>query len=943
MFKWLLVLFQRVLRWPRHTRKEEQEEDEAEVPRRPEPVRDLNLSSLRHRLAVHYELHFGKDLNVLWGTLGAWLMILVLAIFWRIHKCRRRNPAPRRGRPPGRPPPLRKQLSTRAIVPIAGEQGKTAKAKHHAPLAKIHLQPLGTTSGTVFETAPQHAADEELLMSILGNPKKEREKPQASAKQVIRVLCASRAHALAIALRGNRNDAASIARTLRAMDWNAVDEGFAQCVMGVFPTEAERKNLAEHMHELEKVRDIDRQAAILATVPRGASRLELLVLARRCEEDYFQARRALRVIRSACVQLYSSARLQKLMAMVVSAANKADGRFDASGFCLQGLLQLPHAKGSSGLSIVHFVTIECRLKSTDFDRQLQEELQSVPEASRWDSQDLPRRLKDLLTARQSALVELRNGTDEYYAGDGVGDLGVARAKLIALATRCRVFFRSLKKDVERTALAINACEKYLCFTQSKDPVSDTPKALPASAQCSECEREEHEVRTGVLRIVASFMESFAKAWKDTEVRQRNLEKIEKRLARVDSRAHGGSKIRTASAPITSRRRSCNVDTNVNLALEDTSACKKRHTVGTVADNYGKDDDDDKGCCKGNAEPNPPSEQNELLQMARQRLKRNSSLCKAYLKDNEGSANVKSPRGAVSPGPRARDALSKALAAASPVVKSKSQSDGQEGQESKCTNSGHDAMPASLALALPRPKEKKKSTSREGRKSKPTSKSRDALTKHRGARFGWSPSKSPSTDREESQKKLNSAPFHLAEPRLRGITQADQQPQLGEISRGNASGRRWVGHGNGTPRGQHRRRCSQEASTSNVPLGPAFGQAFAPAAPEIIPTPSALTDSTSCKWFGPSGSDRPPSPLSKDTTSTSSEMGVGVGFAWRQKTTDSEDTLSIGGDSSNLGDNLRRWSRRDTTPVRTAKKAVKSVAVEAAAPGERRWSRTSSFK
>ncbi|CAK0858063.1 unnamed protein product [Prorocentrum cordatum] len=163
----------------------------------------------------------------------------------------------------------------------------------------------------------------------------------------------------------------------------------------------------------------------------AAGRTERAGLPPSMEGEVQLARAALRTVRLACVELRASTRFQAAVAMLQGAARAALGSPAAPGFELEGLLQLADTRGASGLSVVHYVCLECHLADPGFLSGLQAELRHVP-----------------LAARAAGALA---GIPEQLAGMD----GVARAALRELGAGRG------GHEASRTRAAVAACEHFL--------------------------------------------------------------------------------------------------------------------------------------------------------------------------------------------------------------------------------------------------------------------------------------------------------------------------------------------------------------------------------------------------------------------------------------------------------------------------------------------------
>mmetsp|Transcript_24321 Transcript_24321/g.54145 ORF Transcript_24321/g.54145 Transcript_24321/m.54145 type:complete len:684 (+) Transcript_24321:76-2127(+) len=432
------------------------------------------------------------------------LLLLALIVITQRNRFRQLGKAifTRRRSAPGRP------VASRSM-PGPPPPKRTAPAKkpvpQKKPLTSIHLKPLGSVHGTVFEEAATAPANEELLASVLGSatqPSKDTMERKVSAPDQICLLDGRRAQNLAIAMRGAKVGVAELVMAMRGMDSNVLAEEVVEALALAYPSPEEVKLLQQYPGLPSALRDIDRDALALAAVPRGASRLRLLAIASGFEVANSRVHEALRTARIACLELRTSSRLHKVFRMAHHAASKADHRFVGPGFALGGLLQLKDARGTSGLSIIHYVCIECRLSEANFVDSLLAELRHVPLAAAAAVGSVPERLQELYRLERGALHELRSGRDEYYREAGPSRC-TAFARLVALITRTKVAARCLQREATRTAKVLRYCELFLGYERNGVSTGGLAESLDTAA----------------IGIVASFLECFKKSWKETSAQQ----------------------------------------------------------------------------------------------------------------------------------------------------------------------------------------------------------------------------------------------------------------------------------------------------------------------------------------------------------------------------------------------------------------------------------------
>ncbi|CAE7209916.1 FH14 [Symbiodinium sp. CCMP2592] len=353
---------------------------------------------------------------------------------------------------------------------------------------------------TVFGDA--HAAndlDTDALASLL-NGTRTNTAPKSRAihhkkTEGIKVLDDSRAQNIAIVLSKLPVSSEDVCEVLRTLDFSrlALSYDIVELLTSILPTPEETQKLLSHEDCPERLRDIEQKVLPFCFLPRAAARLRLFRFAASHAESAATYLQRCRTLDLAALEAKSSQELRKILALILRIGNYinhgirdvSDGA-GACAFSIQTLAAIASFRLGS-MSTLQFLCVTCRRQNPRFLDALQLSLKHVPKAAREKSVHLKSCIQAFRKEVDFAGMEVSTMPEDQLSEVTAGLLKDLNAEALQLESSL--------------AMAYGKCEeaqRYLCT--SEDKANDaTPPAYES-----------------LFLHLSDFLESFRKAWRETE-------------------------------------------------------------------------------------------------------------------------------------------------------------------------------------------------------------------------------------------------------------------------------------------------------------------------------------------------------------------------------------------------------------------------------------------
>ncbi|CAE7213816.1 FH3 [Symbiodinium sp. CCMP2456] len=406
------------------------------------------------------------------------------------------------------PPPKGKGRGSNSSAKGKGK-GKEAKereegkAKGTAPFGRrmhwVQPQYQQPEHDTVFGDADAaFDLDTDALASLL-NGTRTNTAPKSRASQHkkpegIKVLDASRAQNIAIVLSKLPVSSEDVCEALGSLDFSrlALSDDMVELLTSVLPTPEETQKLQSHKDCPEQLRDIEQKVLPFCFLPRATARLRLFRFAASHAESAATYLQRCRTLDLAAMEVKSSQELRKVLALILRIGNYINhGMKDMGGgacaFSIETLAAITSFRLGS-MSTLQFLCVTFRRANPGFLDALQMSLKDVQKAAREKSVHLKSCIQAFQKEVDFAEREVSLMPEDQLASE------VTSRLLQDLHAEALELENSL-------AIAFGKCDEvqeYLCT--SEDKATD---AAPPPYE-------------NLFLHLSDFLESFQKAWKETE-------------------------------------------------------------------------------------------------------------------------------------------------------------------------------------------------------------------------------------------------------------------------------------------------------------------------------------------------------------------------------------------------------------------------------------------
>ncbi|CAE7235524.1 FH14, partial [Symbiodinium necroappetens] len=310
----------------------------------------------------------------------------------------------------------------------------------------------------------------------------------------IKVLDASRAQNIAIVLSKLPVSSEDVCEALGTLDFSrlALSDDMVELLTSVLPTPEETQKLQSHKDCPEQLRDIEQKVLPFCFLPRATARLRLFRFAASHAESAATYLQRCRTLDLAAMEVKSSQELRKVLALILRIGNYINhGMKDMGGgafaFSIETLAAITSFRLGS-MSTLQFLCVTFRRANPSFCDLLQTSLKDVPKAAREKSLHLKSCIQAFQKEADFAEREVSLMPEDQLASE------VTSRLLQDLHAEALELENSL-------ATAFGKCDEvqeYLCT--SEDKAND---AAPPPYE-------------NLFLHLSDFLESFRKAWKETE-------------------------------------------------------------------------------------------------------------------------------------------------------------------------------------------------------------------------------------------------------------------------------------------------------------------------------------------------------------------------------------------------------------------------------------------
>ena len=309
-----------------------------------------------------------------------------------------------------------------------------------------------------------------------------------------KVLDASRAQNIAIVLSKLPVSSEDVCEALGTLDFSrlALSDDMVELLTSVLPTPEETQKLQSHKDCPEQLRDIEQKVLPFCFLPRATARLRLFRFAASHAESAATYLQRCRSLDLAAMEVKSSQELRKVLALILRIGNYINhGMKDMGGgafaFSIETLAAITSFRLGS-MSTLQFLCVTFRRANPSFCDLLQMSLKDVPKAAREKSLHLKSCIQAFQKEVDFAEREVSLMPEDQLASE------VTSRLLQDLHAEALELENSL-------ATAFGKCDEvqeYLCT--SEDKAND---AAPPPYE-------------NLFLHLSDFLESFRKAWKETE-------------------------------------------------------------------------------------------------------------------------------------------------------------------------------------------------------------------------------------------------------------------------------------------------------------------------------------------------------------------------------------------------------------------------------------------
>lgn len=332
-----------------------------------------------------------------------------------------------KGKPPAAPPPPAKSKQPSLIGGSVRDRVATIENVDTSPFEiKIRWTPLPSVDNTVFGEFRTEAIveqDLQMLHAVFDKEPREERRPRAEPKAKPAMACIlddQRAHILGITLKRCPLPMEDLSQAVQRYDFSlGLDEETIDLLLKMWPTVDEQRRIMNFAAK-DPLRSVEKDIRCLAVVPRSQGRLKIIRLARGLSSFSSHISEELRILTTACAQLYKSKSWRTVLATALQLGNYMNHGAaesvmqDTRGFTVQSLLESRKVKGASGVSLLHCVCAACmRHHGPDFVSLLHNELASIPGASRVSVSTLSAKIRQLENELKEVAAELQRYADVY--------------------------------------------------------------------------------------------------------------------------------------------------------------------------------------------------------------------------------------------------------------------------------------------------------------------------------------------------------------------------------------------------------------------------------------------------------------------------------------------------------------------------------------------------